>query len=148
LDKTAQFRVNSSCYPLENMVYKNWFSIPTGIEYYYATSNTNYKALPPYLDGCSTLENSLMEFIYPRKNEVVLLPKTLGNSSSQVVFKLAHKRPETEIHWYLDSNYIATTANIHELLHAVKPGEYVLTAVDDDGNSIQQNLQLKMASEN
>ncbi len=148
LDNSMQFRVNSACYPLENMVYKNWFSLPTGIEYYYVTSNTNYRVLPPYLDGCSTLENSLMEFIYPKKDEVVLLPRDLGNSSSEVIFKLAHQRPETEIHWYLDDTYITSTTNIHELLHAVKPGEYVLTAVDDNGNRIQQNLQLKMASRN
>ncbi|WP_394974873.1 penicillin-binding protein 1C [uncultured Croceitalea sp.] len=148
LDNSMQFRVNSACYPLENMVYKNWFSLPTGIEYYYATSNTNYRVLPPYLDGCSTLENSLMEFIYPKKDEVVLLSRDLGNSSSEVIFKLAHQQPETEIHWYLDDTYITSTTNIHELLHTVKPGEYVLTAVDDNGNRIQQNLQLKMASRN
>lgn len=148
LDNTAQFRVNSACYPLENMVYKNWFSLPTGIEYYYAASNTNYKVLPPYLDGCSTIENTLMEFIYPKKNEEVLLPRGLGDSSTGVVFKLAHQRPETEIHWYLDDSYIASTTNIHELIYPIKPGKYEVTAVDADGNRIQQKLQLKMAAGN
>lgn len=148
LDNSQKFRVNTACYSLDNMVYKNWFSLPTGMEYYYATANTNYKSLPPYLDGCTNLENQLMEFIYPKKNEVVLLPRTLGNTSSEVIFKLAHQRPETGIHWYLDDTYIGSTSDIHELLHTVKPGEYVLTAVDNDGNRIQQSLQLQMASGN
>ena len=148
LDKSEQYRVNSACYPLENMSYKNWFSLPTGIEYYYAISNTNYKSLPPYLDGCSTSENQLMEFIYPKKNEMVLLPRDLGNSSSEVIFKLAHQRPETPIHWYLDETYIDSTTDIHELIYTAKPGEYLLTAVDDNGNRIQQILNLQMATEN
>ncbi|WP_350293882.1 penicillin-binding protein 1C [uncultured Croceitalea sp.] len=148
LDNSQKFRVNTACYPLDDMVYKNWFSLPTGMEYYYATANTNYKSLPPYLDGCSTLESQLMEFIYPKKNEVVLLPRALGNTSSEVIFKLAHQRPETAIHWYLDDTYIGSTTNIHEVLHAIKPGEYLLTAVDNDGNIIQQALQLQMASGN
>ena len=148
LDKSEQFRVNTACYPLENMSYKNWFSLPTGIEYYYATSNTNYKTLPPYLDGCSTLENQLMEFIYPKKNEIVLLPRDLGNSSTEVIFKLAHQRPETPIHWYLDDIYIDSTTDIHELIYTAKPGQYLLTAVDANGNRIQQELELQTASGN
>lgn len=148
LDKSEQYRVNSACYPLENMSYKNWFSLPTGIEYYYATSNTNYKSLPPYLNGCSTLENQLMEFIYPKKNETVLLPRDLGNNSSETIFKLAHQRPETPIHWYLDETYIGSTTDIHELIYTAKPGQYLLTAVDENGNRVQQMLRLQMASEN
>jgi len=146
LDNSENFRVNTECYPLENMVYRNWFSLPTGVEYYYATSNTNYKSLPSYLEGCSILEDKLMEFIYPKKNEVVLLPRDLGNSSSEVIFKLAHQRPETAIHWYLDNNYISSTTGIHELLYTLKPGSYVVTAVDDDGNTIKQQLEIKLAA--
>jgi len=146
IDKSEKFRVNSACYPLEDMVYKNWFSLPTGIEYYYAASNPNYKSLPAYLHGCSTLENQLMEFLYPKKNEVILLPKALGNSSLEVVFKLAHQRPETEVHWYLDQTYIGSTSNIHEMLYAIKPGNYTLTAVDTNGNRVQQSLEVQKAS--
>ncbi|MFD2588354.1 penicillin-binding protein 1C [Croceitalea marina] len=146
LDKSERFRVNSSCYPLENMVYKNWFGLPTGIEYYYTSSNTTYKSLPPYLKGCSALEHSLMEFVYPKKNEVVILPRDLGNSSSEVIFKLAHQRPETAVHWYLDETYIGSTTDIHELIYTAKPGQYLLTAVDENGNRVQQGLKLQLTS--
>jgi len=87
-----------------------------------------------------------MEFLYPKKNEVILLPKALGNSSLEVVFKLAHQRPETEVHWYLDQTYIGSTSNIHEMLYATKPGNYTLTAVDTNGNRVQQSLEVQKAS--
>ena len=148
LDATKKYRVNSGCYPLENMAYKNWFGLPPGIEYYYAVSNPSYKSPPPYLEGCNAIENQLMEFIYPKPNETVLLPKDLGNSTTEIIFKLAHQRPETNIHWYLDETYIATTTNFHELIYQAKPGEYILTAVDDNGNRIQQTIELQLASGN
>ncbi|GMN11187.1 penicillin-binding protein 1C [Croceitalea sp. MTPC9] len=148
LDDSQKFRVNTACYPLENMVYKNWFSLPTGMEYYYSITNPNYKSLPRYLAGCDELENQLMEFIYPKPNETILLPKDLGNSTTEVIFKLAHQRPEINIHWYLDDTYIGSTTNFHELIYEAKPSDYILTAVDDDGNRIQQGITLQMASEN
>lgn len=146
LDASEAFRVNSECYPLEDMVAKNWFILPPVIEYYYSTSNPNYKPLPTYLQGCSISESQLMEFIYPKKNEEVLLPKDLGNSTTEIIFKLAHQRADSMVHWYLDKTYIGTTESFHELIYQAKSGEYVLTAVDDEGNRIQQSLKLQRAS--
>ncbi|UII78346.1 penicillin-binding protein 1C [Flagellimonas sp. CMM7] len=148
LDASEVFRVNSECYPLEDMVAKNWFTLPPVIEYYYSTSNPNYRPLPTYLQGCSISELQFMEFIYPKKNEEVLLPKDLGNNTTEIIFKLAHQQGESIVYWYLDETYIGTTENFHELIYQIKPGEYVLTVVDDEGNRMQQNVSVKLASEN
>lgn len=148
LDASETFRVNSECYPLEDMVAKNWFTLPPVIEYYYSTSNPNYKPLPVYLQGCYISESQLMEFIYPKKNEQVLLPKDLGNNTTEIIFKLAHQRANSIMYWYLDETYIGTTENFHELIYQAKSGTYLLTAVDDEGNRIQQNVSVKLASEN
>ncbi len=148
LDVSEAFRVNSECYPLEDMVAKNWFTLPPVIEYYYSTSNPNYKPLPVYLQGCYISESQLMEFIYPKKNEEVLLPKDLGNSKTEIIFKLAHQRADSMVYWYLDETYIGTTESFHELINQAKSGEYVLTVVDDQGNRIQQKVSVKRASEN
>lgn len=147
LDASETFRVNSECYPLEDMVAKNWFTLPPVIEYYYSTSNPNYKPLPVYLQGCYISESQLMEFIYPKKNEQVLLPKDLGNNTTEIIFKLAHQRANSIVYWYLDETYIGTTENFHELIYQIKPGEYILTVVDNEGNRMQQNLNVQMASE-
>ncbi len=146
LDGKGEFRVNSDCYPLENMVQKNWFSLPTVVEYYYANSSPNYKVMPPFLEGCFTEESQLMEFIFPKKNEEILIPKDLGKNTQEVLFKLAHQQSESTVHWYLDETYVGSTTQFHELILDAKLGDYLLTAVDDEGNRIQQKLNVKMAS--
>jgi len=146
LDASERFRVNSECHPLEDMVAKNWLVLPPILEYYYASSNPNYKPLPPYLEGCSALENNLMEFIYPKRNEAVLLPKDLGEKSMEIILKLAHQQSNAIIYWYLDELFIGKTENFHELVLPVNPGEYMLTAVDNQGNRIQQVVEVRSAS--
>ena len=146
LDATERFRVNSECYPLEDMVAKNWLVLPPILEYYYASSNPNYKPLPPYLEGCSALENNLMEFIYPKNNEAVLIPKDLGKTNREIILKLAHQQSNTTIYWYLDETFLGKTENFHELILEIEPGTYTLTAVDSQGNRIQQEVEVRYAS--
>lgn len=148
LDASERFRVNSECYPLEDMVAKNWLVLPPILEYYYKISSPNYKPLPPYLEGCSTLENHLMEFIYPKKNEAVLLPKDLGDKTSEIVLKLAHQQSNAVVYWYLDKTFVGKTENFHELILDIEPGEYILTAVDNQGNRLQQSVEVRSASGN
>ncbi|WP_422861656.1 penicillin-binding protein 1C [Flagellimonas sp. W118] len=148
LDKNEKYRVNSDCYALENMVQKNWFSLPTVVEYYYVNSHPNYKSLPSFLEGCYAEEKQLMEFIYPKNNEEILLPRDLGKISKEIICKLAHQQSESTVHWYLDETYIGSTSNFHELIIETQLGNYKLTAVDDEGNRIQQNLNVQMAAEN
>jgi penicillin-binding protein 1C len=147
LDASETYRVNSECYPLENMKAKNWFVLPPTIEYYYALSNPNYKELPPYLANCSEMENQLMEFIYPKANEAVLLPKDLGTKTKDILLKLAHQQNNATVYWYLDDTYMGKTENFHELILDIEPGEYLLTVVDNSGNRIQQKLEVLLASE-
>ncbi|WP_228236146.1 penicillin-binding protein 1C [Allomuricauda sp. M10] len=147
LDASETYRVNSECYPLENMKAKNWFVLPPTIEYYYALSNPNYKELPSYLANCSEMENQLMEFIYPKANEAVLLPKDLGTKTKDILLKLAHQQNNAIVYWYLDGTYMGKTENFHELILDIEPGEYILTAVDNSGNRIQQKLEVLLASE-
>ena len=130
------------------MVSKTWFVLPPLMEYYYASSNPNYKILPPYLNACYSEESQRMAFIYPKPNEDILIPKDLGNRTFEVIFKLAHQQPESTVHWYLDDTYLGTTASFHELIRETQIGDYRLTVVDDKGNRIQQNMSVKMASGN
>lgn len=46
------FRVNSSCNPLDEMVQKNWFALPPVIEYYYTSLHPEYKVLPSFSADC------------------------------------------------------------------------------------------------
>lgn len=146
LNESESFQVHADCYPLEKIKFKNWFTVPPIVEYYYSVSNPNYKREPAFLNGCSTDKRMAMEFLYPKKNETILLPKTLGNKKTDVILKLAHQRRESEVFWYLGDVFIGNTKEIHELVFNTLPGSYELTAVDDQGNRIQQEVLIQMAS--
>ncbi|WP_350287896.1 penicillin-binding protein 1C [uncultured Croceitalea sp.] len=148
LDHSASYQVNTSCYPIEDITTKNWFVLPAVAEYYYTQSNTDYKPPPPFLKNCTSEELDVMEFLYPKRNETVLLPKDLGVKTSEVVFKLAHQQRERKVFWYLDERFIGETQDFHELLLPISEGIYQLTAVDDEGNQIKQQLSVQMASKN
>ena len=143
LDKSEAYRVNSSCYSLAEMKQKNWFSLPPILEYYYAPLHPEYKPLPPFKSGCLQENEALISFIYPKRNEEVLLPKNFDETVNEVVFKLAHRSPETIVYWYLDSEFIGTTQTFHELSVAPKPGEYMLSVMDQDGNELRQKVVIK-----
>ncbi|MEX0273644.1 MAG: penicillin-binding protein 1C, partial [Flavobacteriaceae bacterium] len=63
LDRERLFQVNAQCYPLEDMMVDNHFSLPTIMEHYYVQKHMDYKPLPPFKEGCSIHEDNIMEFI-------------------------------------------------------------------------------------
>lgn len=143
LDSSETYRVNSSCYELSEMKQKTWFVLPPVIEYYYASIHPEYKPLPPYALNCLQEGENLMAFIYPKKSETVLLPKNFDENINDVIFKIAHRLPNTTVFWYLNSEYIGSTQTFHELAISPKPGNYVLTVVDSEGNTLKENIKIE-----
>ncbi|MEZ4874448.1 MAG: penicillin-binding protein 1C [Flavobacteriaceae bacterium] len=146
LDASAQFQVNSSCYSLSEMTQKNWFSLPPVMEYYYAAKHPEYKPLPPFQWNCIQEGEAKMAFIFPKKNEGIVLPKNFDETINEVVFTLAHRKPESTVYWYLDETFIGTTHTFHELAIQPKPGNYWLSAVDEEGNQVKQYISITLAS--
>ena len=140
LDLSENYRVNSSCYPLAEMKQKNWFSLPPFLEHYYAPLHPEYQPLLPFKEGCLQEGETRMEFIYPKRNEEILLPTDFDETVNEVIFKLAHRHPETTVYWYLDSEFIGFTQTFHEISIAPKPGEYILSVVDQDGNELSEKV--------
>ncbi|MEZ4857444.1 MAG: penicillin-binding protein 1C [Flavobacteriaceae bacterium] len=146
LNASESFQVNSSCYNLSEMIQKNWFTLPPMIEYYYASKHPEYKLAPPFQQNCLQEGKQTMEFIFPKRNEAIVLPKNFDETINEVIFTLAHRDTETTVYWYLDAKFIGTTHTFHELAFLPKPGNYVLTAVDDKGNEIKQQIAITLAS--
>ncbi|MGO3182769.1 MAG: penicillin-binding protein 1C [Aequorivita sp.] len=143
LNASENHRVNSSCYPLSEMKQKNWFTLPPVMEYYYASLHPEYQPLPSFAPECLQAGESLMAFIYPKRNETVLLPKNFDENVNEVIFKLAHRSPENTVYWYLDSKYIGKTETFHELAISPKPGKYILTVVDSEGNEMKEKIEVE-----
>ena len=142
LNQTESYRVNSSCYPLENSKQKNWFSLPPVMEYYYAQLHPQYKTLPPFHPDCIAENEQLMAFIYPKRREQVMLPKDFDENINDVIFKLAHRDRDAVVYWYLDERFIGKTETFHELAVVISPGNYVLTVMDHQGNKIQEKVEV------
>ena len=143
LDESEQFQVNSSCYQLAEMKVNNWFSLPPVMEYYYAPKHPEYKSLPPFKSGCLKEGEKLMQFIFPKKNEAILLPKNFKEQTNPVVFKLAHRNPDTKVYWYIDKQFIEVTETFHEITYEPTPGKHLLTVTDQEGNSISRKILIE-----
>ncbi|WP_298478742.1 penicillin-binding protein 1C [uncultured Maribacter sp.] len=135
LDSKKQFRVNSSCADLSNTTTESWFVLPPLMEFYYKKTHLNYKLLPNFKNGCSSVDTSPMQFIYPKDGSRITLTKGFNSEKGELIVKLAHSKKETPVYWYVDEDYIKETINFHEV--AIQPieGKHKITALDALGNA-------------
>jgi penicillin-binding protein 1C len=78
-----------------------------------------------------------MEFIYPTSGIKIFIPRDQTGRQTRIIPELAHRNPSKKIFWHLDEAYIGTTRYIHETEIIAGAGKHLLTAVDEDGNSIR-----------
>ncbi|MFV0565727.1 MAG: penicillin-binding protein 1C [Flavobacteriaceae bacterium] len=140
LDKTETFQVNTSCEPADNIVGKSWFVLPPLMAYYYKTKNPFYKPLPRYRADCLGATTVSMEFIYPKDDNSIFLPRDFNGKTNDLVLRLAHSKPETTVFWYLDDTYVGTTKTIHDMALIPKPGKHTVTVVDTYGNAVKRGF--------
>ena len=112
----------------------SWFVLPPVWEWYYKNRNTTYRSIPPLAPEC-TSENTtaLMEFIYPFRYLQINIPKHLDGSNAEVIFEIAHRKPEHVVYWHLDDVYIGQTKTIHKKSYVPDIGKHKLTVVDESG---------------
>ena len=146
LNTSEREQVNSQCESPMNMVHKNWFVLPPVEEYYYKSRFPDYTPLPPFRTDCAPqntkANNGPMQFIYPQHASKIYIPVDLDGEQSRTVFKIAHRTPETEVHWHLDNEYLGSTKNFHHLELNPSSGKHLLTLVDDSGNQLIQRFEI------
>ncbi len=142
LDQTETFQINSSCEDLENIHHKSWFVLPPLQAYYYQTKDPLYKPLPEYRTDCLGEEKIAMEFIYPNTQSTIFLPKDFNGKVNDLVLKVAHSKPELNLYWYIDEDYIGTTKDIHDMSVIPDVGPHVITVVDELGNEIKHTISI------
>ncbi|MFY7671021.1 penicillin-binding protein 1C [Tenacibaculum sp. MEBiC06402] len=141
LDHTETFRVNSNCYPTNQMKTKIWFELPPLMAYFYKQKNSNYTKIPEYLEGCNKSEKKVIDFIFPVKYKTKLsLTKGNDGKLNEIILKLTHTNPNAKIYWYLNSDFVKETTDYHELPIKPSKGEHVVTVIDDNGNELKRKL--------
>ncbi len=141
LDETEKWQVKANCYT-GSINTKPWFNLPPVIEWYYKRTNLSYQAKPPMHPDCFSETASLMDFIYPRDNNVIFIPKQLGGTDGVVVLNVVHQQSQSEIHWHLNDTYLGKTTNIHQMPIQPAEGKYLITLVDDKGNTKQKSIEV------
>lgn len=142
LDTSEHYQVNSSCEPLSNIKTKSWFVLPPLMAFYYKSKNPFYKPLPPYRTDCFSESAISMQFIYPKQSQKFFLPKNFDGTTSELVFKLAHSKPESTVFWYLDNTFIGSTKAIHDMAISPKKGKHTITVVDEFGNETKRFIEI------
>jgi len=142
VDETETYQVNSSCEDLSHIKHEPWFVLSPLKAYYYKTKNPFYKPLPKLRSDCVGDNQITMNFIYPKTNNTVFLPKDFDGETNDLILKIAHSKPETNVYWYLDEQYIGATKDIHELAIIPKIGEHLITVVDELGNETKRKITI------
>lgn len=142
LDPTGQFRVNSSCESIDNMIVRSWFVLPPVMEWYYKGLHMDYVTLPPFRSDCLGARTNSMDFIYPKDNGKIYLTKDFNGDIQPVIFKAAHTSADARLFWYLGDKYLGETQTFHEMPVKAPGGTYILTITDEAGNEIRKKVQL------
>lgn len=142
LDASERFQVNSSCEAVSRIKNTPWFVLPPLQAYYFQNKNPFYKPLPPYRNDCIESSGISMEFIYPNQQSTIFLPKDFDGNTNDLVLKVAHSKPELELYWYVDSEYIGTTKDIHDMVVLPSEGEHMITVVDEMGNELKHKITI------
>ncbi len=144
LDASLNWQVSSDCENPSNMIHKPWFVLPPVEEFYYKISNPNYSTIPPIREDCisSDLTNNPMQLIYPKETTRIYVPVDFNGKLSRTVFKVAHRKPETIIHWHLDNEFIGSTQQFHHFELQPIPGKHQLTLVDNNGFRLHQSFEI------
>ncbi|WP_055436138.1 penicillin-binding protein 1C [Lacinutrix algicola] len=142
LDATKTHQVNASCEDLSGITNTSWFVLPPLMEYYYKSKNPFYKTLPPYRNDCIGNQQISMQFIYPKDNSTIFLPKDFDGKINALILKITHSKPETKVFWYLNSQFIGETNGIHDLPVIPNEGKHTITVVDEFGNEITKSIEI------
>ncbi len=138
LNRSNNLQASTECVSQKDIVNVPWFVLTPAMEYYYRQKHPEYKVLPRVSPGCQISSNiSVMEFIYPTSGIKIFIPRDQTGQQTRIIPELAHRNPSKKIFWHLDEMYLGTTRYIHEIEIIAGAGNHLLTAVDEDGNSIK-----------
>ncbi len=115
---------------------RNFFILPPAQEWYYRREHPEYEPLPPLKTGTELDSTTPMAFIYPEPRSEVFIPDSTDGREGEMIFRLAHINPETEVFWHLDSEYIGSTSYFHTFSLRPEKGRHTMTVVDANGNSL------------
>jgi penicillin-binding protein 1C len=142
LDASERYQVNSNCEAVSNINTQPWFVLPPLQAYYFKTKNPFYKMAPPFRTDCIASSGISMEFIYPNQQSTIFLPKDFDGTTNALILKVAHSKPELELYWYIDNQFVGSTKDIHDMAIMPEQGKHIITVIDEIGNEIKHKITI------
>jgi penicillin-binding protein 1C len=143
LNRSRTLQVNTDCELPSEIINESWFVLPPAMEFFYKKKHSDYNSLPPFEQGCrDDKSNPMMEFIYPTPGIKIFIPRDYSGDLTRVIPEVVHRIPSKRVFWHLDDKFIGTTKNIHQIEILSGEGNHVITAVDEDGNSISCSFMI------
>jgi penicillin-binding protein 1C len=110
-------------------------------EWYYKRGHPDYKVLPPFFNGCEESNEKIIDFIYPKGNTSVLIPKDLEGKKGRAVFHAVHKNETATLYWFLDDIFVGTTNRNHKIEISPKyGGKRKIIVVDNHGYRVEKSI--------
>ncbi|MEM6514636.1 MAG: penicillin-binding protein 1C [Bacteroidota bacterium] len=134
VDKTENYQVNASCEEIQDIKHIPWFEISPIEAYYYKKKHPFYRSLPRLREDCAGNISEKIDFIYPKENNTVFLPKDFNGKINELILKVAYSKSERQLFWYLNKEYLGNTKDIHEIAVVPNEGNHKITVVDEFGN--------------
>lgn len=134
---TSHLRIQRGCAGVTEPLNKTIFSLPPVQAHYYSIHQPDYEPIPEWDPACLPLAgDQVMKMIYPQHQSTILIPVDRDGKPGEIIFKLAHRTPDTKVYWHLDDGYLGTTQRFHEYGLNTFPGKHTLTLLDEGGNEL------------
>lgn len=143
VNNKTHLRVNKNCGLLNEQINKTVFILPPVQANYYAVNQPEYESMPAWDPKCiKETDGQSMKMIYPQHQSTLYIPIDRDGKPGEIVFKLAHRNPETIVYWHLDETYIGSTQRFHEYGLNTAPGKHQLTLIDETGNELIYQFEI------
>jgi penicillin-binding protein 1C len=133
VNNSGDYTVCSRCWA-EGYKEKHYAVYPADVVYHLKQRGHIVEEVPEHNPACAQIAGiDPLEFLYPVNLTKIWLPKEYGGEFQKVVSRIAHKKPENSVFWYLDDNYLGITKDKHEMAIALDGGWHNLSVIDQEG---------------
>lgn len=135
LDKDENYTVCSYCWK-EGYHEKSILEYPADIAFYLKLRGQPVITAPYHNPACDKIAGTdPLKILYPIDSAHIWIPRDFDGNYQKVIANLAHQHPEKKVFWYLDGNYLGTSAGKHNKAIEIKTGWHQLSVTDEDGHT-------------
>jgi penicillin-binding protein 1C len=128
-----RFRVDAGSWEPGNYKRVSRLFYPVDVVQYLRDNGTIVERIPPYAPGFASAASDDIEVTYPDNGASLFVPRDLTGELQRVTLRVAHRRPDVRVFWYLNGTYLGETRRKHVMVPPLDEGDHRLVVVDQYG---------------